>query len=100
MKSFKRIAVLLGSSALAINEMDKADLLSIAREHYSSSDVQREIIDFCRGRWIAVHYPAPSGKLALRRYISGKPMNIERKEEVEELSNRMMRSVYATANVY
>ncbi|MEM2370068.1 MAG: hypothetical protein QXH51_04085 [Candidatus Bathyarchaeia archaeon] len=83
-----------------MDEMARVDPLSIARKHYLSSDVQKEIIDFCRGRWVAAHHLTPSGKLVLRRYISGKPMKIERREDIEELTNYMGRSVYATANVY
>lgn len=72
----------------------------LASEHYLRSNVQREIIDFCRGRWVAVHYISPSEELILRRYTSGRPMKIEGKGDLERLSGPMVRSFYATANVY
>ncbi|MBS7640705.1 MAG: hypothetical protein QXJ19_03945 [Candidatus Bathyarchaeia archaeon] len=79
--------------------MNKVDSISIMCKHYSRSDVQKEIIDFCRGRWIAIHYLGPSGNLVLRRYISGKPIKVESTEDLKKLCRRM-RSIYATANVY
>lgn len=80
--------------------MDEARHINIIHEHYSRGEVQREITDFCRGRWAAIHCLSPVGKLVLRRYISGKPIKVESSEDLERLSGYGMRSIYATANVY
>lgn len=86
---------------LVVDSMAKTNFTSIIHEHYSRSDVQKEIIDFCRGRWAAVHCLSPTGKLVLRRYISGKPIKMADAEDLKVLSGRMtMRSIYATANIY
>lgn len=83
-----------------MDPMDKIKHIDIVREHYLRGEVQREITDFCRGRWAAIHCLSPEGKLVLRRYISGKPIKVERSEDLEKLSGYGMRSIYATANVY
>jgi len=72
-------------------------------EHYSRSDVQREIIDFCRSRWVGIHCLNTSGKLIFRRYLRGKPLTIENPEDLLKvlgIRRCRVRSIYATANVY
>ncbi len=69
-------------------------------EHYLRRDVQREILDFCRRRWVALHYYNPSGGLVFRRYIKGKPIRIDNSKDLIELGVHSLRSIYATANVY
>lgn len=72
----------------------------VPSEHYSRSEVQREIYDFCRGRWVALHYVDESGNLFLRRYVKGKPIKMSDPSDLTRLSANALRSVYATANVY
>jgi len=77
--------------------------LSLAREHYSRLDVQKEIIDFCRSRWVAAHYIDSEGNMIFRRYSRGKPLridNIEDFSKIMTLKGYVLRSIYATANVY
>lgn len=68
--------------------------------HYLRNEVQREIVDFCRGRWVAIHCLSPTGELILRRYISKRPIRVEGTEDLSKLVGYGMRSIYATANVY
>jgi len=77
--------------------------LSLAKEHYSRLEVQKEIVDFCAGRWVAAHYVDPEGKLLFRRYLRGKPLkiiNIEGFSRIVNLEGFTLRSIYATSNVY
>lgn len=70
-------------------------------EHYSRPDVQREILDFCKGRWVALHQLDSSGNLAFKRYTNeGKPIKIEGLKDLDRINNGALRSIYATANVY
>lgn len=69
-------------------------------EHYSHQAVQKEILDFCKGRWVAVHHLTFSGDLIFRRYIRRKPIKIEDPKDLIELDVHSLRSIYATANVY
>jgi hypothetical protein len=75
----------------------------LASEHYSRAEVQREITEFCKGRWMATHCIDDSGRLVFRRYIGGKPMAIKSENDfvklLKRLSNRA-RAFYATANKY
>jgi len=77
--------------------------LSLAREHYSRPNVQKEIIDFCRNRWAAAHYIDSEGNMIFRRYSRGKPLRIDNTEDFSKimtLKGYVLRSIYATANVY
>ncbi|MBC7113036.1 MAG: hypothetical protein H5T34_03300 [Candidatus Methanomethyliales bacterium] len=72
-------------------------------EHYSRVEVQREIAEFCRARWVAAHVIDKSGKLVFRRYIGRRPITIKSQEDLVALSNRLrapVRAIYATANKY
>ncbi len=69
-------------------------------EHYSRPEVQREIYDFCRGRWVALHHVDSSGNLIFRRYLRGKPIKMRDPDDLTRLGADSLRSVYATANVY
>lgn len=77
--------------------------MTLLLEHYSRPDVQREISEFCKGRWLAAYYVNAFGRLVFRRYTRRKPIGIA---EPDSLSNLMqlkgcyLRSVYATANIY
>ena len=77
--------------------------MTLSHEHYSRPDVQKEISEFCKGRWVAAHYTDPSNRLLFRRYIYGRPLTIKGPEGLErllELRGGSLRSVYATSNVY
>jgi len=77
--------------------------LSLAKEHYSRLDVQKEIVDFCKDRWVAAHYRDSEGKLVFRRYLHWKPLTINSIEDFSSIINLQkyfLRSIYATANVY
>ncbi|MBS7638789.1 hypothetical protein KEJ49_07945 [Candidatus Bathyarchaeota archaeon] len=76
---------------------------SIAREHYSNIEVKREIAEFCKGRWVAVHCTDEGGGLIFRRYLAERPLVIEKVEDLPALFERLggrLRSIYATANKY
>ncbi|MEM1552793.1 MAG: hypothetical protein QXO49_05935 [Candidatus Bathyarchaeia archaeon] len=76
---------------------------SLTIEHYSRAEVQKEIAEFCKGRWMAAHCIDESGKLVFRRYLGGKPMAIKSEEEFATLLKRLRntaRAFYATANKY
>jgi len=77
--------------------------LSLAEEHYSQVDVRKEIVDFCKDRWVAAHYVDSEGKTVFRRYIRKKPLRITSLEDFSNIINLreyVLRSIYATANVY
>lgn len=70
-------------------------------EHYSKIEVQDEIVEFCKGRWVALHCKSPLGNLIFKRYSNSKPITIKRREDVSSLLKKFnVRSFYATANKY
>ncbi|MBS7608650.1 MAG: hypothetical protein QXS01_04830 [Candidatus Bathyarchaeia archaeon] len=76
---------------------------SLAREHYSRADVQKEIADFCVGRWVAVHCTTEKGELVFRRYFKGRPLTVSNVSDLQELLRKMnfqARTIYASANKY
>lgn len=64
---------------------------SIAREHYSNIEVKREIAEFCRGRWVAVHCTDEGGGLIFRRYLAERPMVIDG-EDLQTLFERLAKA--------
>jgi len=77
--------------------------LTLAPEHYSRPDVQKEISDFCKGRWLALHCLNRLGELVFRRYVRRKPIAVTDPESfsgLTKLRDCSLRSVYATSNVY
>ncbi|MBS7636392.1 hypothetical protein KEJ37_03465 [Candidatus Bathyarchaeota archaeon] len=80
-----------------------SNLQNLAIKHYSRADVQKEIAEFCKGRWMAAHCVSESGKLVFKRYLGGKPMAVESEEEFAMLLKGLKntaRTFYATANKY
>lgn len=76
---------------------------NLAREHYSRLDVQKEIADFCVGRWVATHCTSEKGELVFRRYFKGRPLAVSETSDLQELLKKMnfqVRSVYASVNKY
>lgn len=72
-------------------------------KHYLNLYVQEEIVDFCRGRWVALHLANGEKRLVFRRYLNGKPLTIESIEDFQRLLEKFrhnIRAVYATANLY
>ncbi|MEM1601938.1 MAG: hypothetical protein QXY30_01860 [Candidatus Bathyarchaeia archaeon] len=75
--------------------------MSTAYRHYSRQDVKREILDFCRGRWVALHYVDSKGNLIFKRYSNEKkPIKIEGESDLDALNNGALKSIYATINIY
>jgi hypothetical protein len=75
---------------------------SVALEHYSRLDVQREIADYCSGRWVALHFLDSLGRLVFRRYLMGKPITVGGADDLNSLINKIggVRSIYGSANKY
>ncbi len=76
---------------------------NLAQEHYSNIEVKREIAEFCKGRWAAVHCTDRGGSLIFRRYLAERPLVIEKVEDLPALFEGLggrLRSIYATANKY
>jgi hypothetical protein len=76
---------------------------NLAEEHYSRADVQKEIADFCAGRWVAAHCINEKGELIFRRYFKGKPLAIRGENDVPKILKKLgfqVRTLYATANKY
>jgi len=75
-----------------------------ALEHYSRELVRREVVGFCRGRWVALECYSREGRLFLRYSREQRPLSLSSEEELEQLLKRYRglkpRSVYASANVY
>jgi len=74
----------------------------MALEHYSRLDVQREIAEYCSGRWVALHCLGGSGKLVFRRYFRGKPIAVRGAADLTRLIEKLktVRSIYGSANKY
>ncbi|PDM26519.1 hypothetical protein CP083_03465 [Candidatus Bathyarchaeota archaeon B24-2] len=80
----------------------------IAERHYSQMEVKREILQYTRGRWVAVHCSEKSedGKPYLIRYTmrGERPLKISRLTEIDGILKRFRRlkprTFYATSNVY
>ena len=76
---------------------------NLAEEHYSRADVQKEIADFCAGRWVAAHCINEKGELIFRRYFKGKPLAIRGENDVPKILKKLgfqVRTLYASANKY
>jgi len=75
-------------------------------EHYGKTEVRREIADYCKNRWVAIHCEetGEDGAHIMIRYRKGKPLAISSESEVTELINTYMkhrpRAFYATAHIY
>ena len=71
--------------------------------HYSRGEVASEIMEFCRGRWVAIEGSA-AGKRVFLRYLGGRPLTITSASDVPSLIRRYAglgaRTFYATVNVY
>ena len=74
--------------------------------YYAKPIVRKEIADFCRNRWVAIHCRAKDkqGRYVLVRYLKDKPLVINEPEDVKRIVDRLRalrpRTFYATANIY
>lgn len=66
----------------------------IVEEHYSREEVVREILEFSRGRWIAL-----AGG-AWVRYLEGRPITSDSLELPATLLRTGTRAIYATTSIY
>ena len=75
-------------------------------EYYKREDVIREIVDFLKDRWIAIHcnIKMHDGRLLLLRYHKGKPLRVRNKLDFLMLLTRLKkfrpRTFYGSANLY
>jgi len=75
-------------------------------EYYRRSDVVREITDFLRDRWVAIHcnIKMHDGRPLLLRYHKGKPLCVRSEAEFLSLLNKLAkfkpRTFYGSANLY
>ena len=75
-------------------------------KYYESELVRREIADFCKNRWVAIHCEAKTsdGRPLLVRYDRGKPLTINSPDDVKAILRRFRglkpRTFYASASVY
>lgn len=75
-------------------------------EHYGKPEVKREIADYCRNKWVAIHCEeiGENGTRLMIRYDKNKPLTISSESEVIELINRYKkyrpRAFYATVHTY
>jgi len=72
--------------------------------HYSREDVVREIVDFARGRWLALEGYTPTGERLFLRHLRGKPIDVRSEADFKGLLRALgglnLRSIYATVNIY
>ncbi|MGC9208795.1 MAG: hypothetical protein ACP5GH_02935 [Nitrososphaeria archaeon] len=73
------------------------------RDYYMRDDVKREIVEYSKGRWVALEAPSGGERLFIR-YDRGVPLSIGSESDYISLFNRFsrfsFRTIYATANVY
>lgn len=85
----------------------EVDYMSIdVRRYYENPLVRREIADFCRNRWVAIHceMKTEDDRPLLIRYERNRPLKIESVKDVLRLLKRFgglhPRTFYATASLY
>ena len=79
--------------------------ITLQLKHYSRFDVKREIVDYCRFRWVAFEHPQTSGRRLFVRYFrDGRPLKIHSIADFDKIISeygwRSVRTIYATANIY
>ena len=74
--------------------------------YYLNPKVSEEIIDYSRGRWIALECESKGDKRIFVRYWSkgGQPLRVGSKEDLEKILGRFKalkpRAIYATIHIY
>ncbi|PLJ78444.1 hypothetical protein [Infirmifilum sp. SLHALR2] len=75
-------------------------------QHYGNAQVVREIVEFLRGRWVAVHCERRmrDGRPLLVRYLAEKPLAVNSEAGFASLLKRLRhlgpRAFYGTASLY
>jgi len=76
----------------------------IVEKHYLDETVQREIADYCRGRWVAIEGGVMGSRVFLRYRKDGRPLAINDNEDLKEIVRHFkgvgLRSIYGSVNVY
>jgi hypothetical protein len=80
----------------------------IVSNHYSKPEVKKEIAEYCKGRWVAVHCEKTDirGLRIMIRYESAdrKPLTIDSEKDLSNIFNKYReyspRAFYATAHSY
>ncbi|MEM2399966.1 MAG: hypothetical protein QW305_02105 [Candidatus Bathyarchaeia archaeon] len=76
----------------------------LAKKHYSSEVVRREIADYCRGRWVALEGGALSSRVFLRYWRDGRPLTVNDANDVkillEQFGGLNPRTIYGSVNIY
>ena len=78
------------------------------RRHYQRPEVKREISEYCKGRWVAVHCEEKTSKdlqLMIRYWRHGSnPLTISCEDDLDKIMERFSRlrprSFYATPHIY
>lgn len=74
--------------------------------YYSKSLVAKEVSDYLRGRWVAVHCERrmKDGRPVIVRYYKGQPLVVRQPSDVAKIIRRFAklrpRAFYGTANIY
>ena len=74
-------------------------------KHYSNPRVIREIVDYCRGRWVALESESKGRRLFIRYFgRNGPPIKMCSEAEFRELlwryRNLNIRTIYGSVNIY
>ncbi len=73
-------------------------------KHYLREDVQREVTEFSRNRWVALEARPINRKRLFYRYIDEKPLTITEPADIKKLinrfSNKNIRTIYGSINIY
>lgn len=80
----------------------------LVKRHYSRAEVRRELSEYCKGRWVAIHCEKKDsrGLQLMIRYRRGKRKPLTLCDEadltriLEEYSELRPRAFYATAHIY
>ncbi len=75
-------------------------------DYYKRAFIKKEITDFSRGRWVALHCEVldAQNKPIMIRYLNNKPLQIDSLDDIDALLNKFKkfnpRTFYASANIY
>ena len=76
------------------------------KKYYQKGFIRKEIVDFLRKRWVAVHCKRllKDGRPILVRYISNVPIKVESQGDLDRILKRLAglgpRTFYGSANIY
>ncbi|MGQ4833535.1 MAG: hypothetical protein ACP6IS_06555 [Candidatus Asgardarchaeia archaeon] len=75
-------------------------------EYYQQEFVKKEIADFSKNRWVALHCKKVDSqrRLIMIRYLNGNPLQISKPSDVDNIFKKFKflnpRTIYASANLY